>query len=145
MRAQEFANPRVGVKLIDDRTGEHVRLNLPVTRRTADKAFWTWTAVSQAFTIADNENSVYALKLPGTHESNFIYGRDPGRARYYAIGEAIFALGSCISWRDKRERDAAVAFGARPDRTHRYWWLPQASNIAWHAIGIGITIGRTHR
>ena len=146
VRAQEFAAPRVNVKLIDDRTGERVKFNLPVTKRTVDRTFLTLAGVSQAFTVADVENSMYALREPGVEEQNSLFfGHHPGRGRYYAVSEAVFALTSYVSYRAKRERDAAVAFGAKPDFTHRMWFIPLLSNSGWHAIGVGFTIARTGR
>jgi hypothetical protein len=147
IRAQDIEKPlpRVSVKLIRDSDGKRVTFNLPVPHRTVDRAFVTWAAVSQIATIADVENSIYAGRGSGVYEVNWLYGSHPSRDRYYAVSQAIWAFGTYVSRRSKRENDAARAFGARPDFTHRMWWLPQFGNAAAHLIGIGFTIARTGR
>ena len=137
--------PRVNVKLIDDTTGARIRLNLPVPHRTADRAYTTWAIVSQFATIADNENSLYSIKDNRARELNPLLGTHPSRGRYYAVGEVFYALTSYASYRSKREADAARAFGARPDFTHRYWWMSMAGNTAVHVVGIALTIRNTGR
>jgi hypothetical protein len=133
------------VKLIDDNTGKRVTFNLPVPHPTVDRAFVTWNVISQATTIADGELSVRRGRETGVYETNPIYGSPVTRGRYYAVSELIYGLTSWASYRSKRESDAARYFGARPDFTHRMWWLPQFGNAAAHLIGIGFTIARTGR
>ncbi len=137
--------PRVNVKLIDDTTGARIRLNLPVPHRTADRAYTAWAIVSQFATIADNENSLYAMKDAHVTEINPLLGSHPSRGRYYAVNEFFYVVTSYASYRAKREADAAIAFGARPDFTHRYWWMSMAGNTAVHVVGTVLTIRNTGR
>lgn len=135
--------PRVNVKLIDDRTGEHVTFNLPVPHRTVDRAYTTWATVSQVSGVIDNETSLYAIKDYRAVELNPLLGPHPSRGRYYAIDEFFFVVTSYASYRAKREADAAREFGATPDFTHRYWWMSMAANTTVHVVGTVLTLVNT--
>ncbi len=117
---------------------------LPVTHRTADRGYWATTAVSQALTIADVENSLYALRQPGTGEVNPLLGSNPTRLRYYAVLEPFTVLMGYLSWRYKREDDALKASGIQG---HKYvkWWMPNAAISGAHIFGLLVTIEATGR
>jgi hypothetical protein len=115
---------------------------LPVTRRTADNTFWLVTTGSLLLTAADIENSIPILRDPRYQEENPIYGRHPGRGRYYGIAMPLAALDGFVSWKWKRESDALVAAGY-PDHKYRKWWVPDALNGAGHVLGLVVTLAAT--
>lgn len=117
---------------------------LPVSQTTADKAWWAWFAASNALTVADAENSLYALRTPGATEANPFFGARPGRARIYAVMLPVTVLCDYMSWRYKREDDALRDAGI-PGHKYVKWWLPQALNAGGHAIGILVTLASTGR
>jgi hypothetical protein len=144
-QAQDFPFkplPTVRVQLTDRVTKWYEPL--PVRRKTADAAWWEWFAASNALTIADTENSVYALKKPGASEANFLFGAHPGRARYYAVMAPITAACDYLSWKYKREDDALKDAGIQGHKFSK-WWLVQAVNTGAHAVGILVTLGSTGR
>lgn len=118
--------------------------DIPVRRPTADKKFLASTILSGVLTVADVENSVYALRRNDVREANPLYGSHPGRGRYYAISMPIFAFTSYMSYRWKRQDDALrdASFGG-----HKWakWWLPETLNSASHLVGIWTTLGSTGR
>lgn len=134
--------PTVRVKLTDGTKTWYQPLVVP--HRTADRAFWLSTGLSLALTVADVENSHYALNKLGTIEANPVFGQHPGRARYYAICLPIFAVNTYLSYRYKREDDAMAAAGIRG---HKYakWWVPSLANTVVHAVGVTVTLASTGR
>jgi len=117
---------------------------LPVTHRTADWRFDALIATSFAVTAGDVENSLAALRKPGVHEVDPLYGSHPGRARYYAIAMPVTAMCAYYSWRYKREDDALRAAGLPPHKWVK-WWLPGALNTGAHVFGILFTLSATGR
>jgi hypothetical protein len=116
---------------------------LPVRRRTADRKWWTAEIASGAFTVGDVENSIHALgNCSQSHEVNFLYGRCPSRARYYAISGPLFALATYESWKFKREDDA-LRDASIPGPRFLKWWLPSVLNAAPHILGIAMTLAST--
>lgn len=136
------AQSTVKVKLTDGTRQWYEQL--PVPHKTADKAFWVSTLLSVGLTVADAENTKYALGRPGATESNPLFGKNPSRARMYGIMLPIAGLTSYYSFRYKREDDALKAAGYGG---HKYvkWWLPNLFNTAEHALGVGVTLGFTGR
>jgi len=114
---------------------------LPVPHRTADKAFWLVTAVSQAATLADDFNTEYALKRPGTSEANPILRSTPA---LFGVTEGLFLVNEAFTYRAKREDDALKAAGI-PGHKYAKWWVIPIFNIAPHAVGVGATIAFTGR
>lgn len=121
---------------------EHWKELLPVPHETKDRSFWASTVLSVAFTVADVENSVYALRDPSVYEVNPLYGSHPGRGRYYAISLPIAAVSAYLSYRYKREDDALKHAGIQG---HKYskWWIPNAMNMGSHIFGIIYTLTST--
>lgn len=117
---------------------------LPVPHKTADKAFWLSTALNVGLTVADAENSLYALRRPGAQESNPLLGSNPSRGRMYAIMLPAAALTTYFSFRYKREDDALKAAGY-PGHKYMKWWVPNLLNTAGHALGVGVTLASTGR
>lgn len=139
--AQEIERPNpqtVKVNLVSDITHERVTYNLPIPHRTADKAWWIATSISQAATIADVETTQrICLSSPSCSLANPLDGgRRPSRAVQYAITESIWGLATWYSYRVKRHDDAAVAFGAKVDRLSHWYYLPIAV-IASRGVGTG--------
>jgi hypothetical protein len=133
-----YAAPCVNVELQQN----HAKWQecLPVPQRTADRSWWALTAVSQAATIADIEVSVHELRQAGAAEANPLFGPHPGRARYYAVTEPLYALETYWSWRWKREDDGLRAAGYEGHR-YLHWWIAPAVNIASHGVGVSVTLG----
>lgn len=117
---------------------------LPVPHRTADRAFLLSSAVSLIVTVADVENSIYALRRPGAREANGIFGSHPNRGIYYGITMPLAAIDIGMGWHYKREDDALRAAGL-PGHKWMKWWIPSLLNTATHAVGIGVTVGSTGR
>ena len=117
---------------------------LPVRRPTTDRAYLLTTIASGALTVIDIENSVYAIgNCQNAHEANPLYGQCPGRGRYYAIGGAIFAGTSYISWRWKRTDSALKDAGYPPHGGWQNWRVPEIVNGVSHLVGILVTLGST--
>lgn len=117
---------------------------LPVPHRTADRAYWLSTAGAVLATVADIENSMYALKQPGVQEASPLYGSHPGRARYYAIAMPVTGFMAYMSWRWKREDDAVRAEGWGQHKW-MHWHFPNDLMTAAHAAGVAITLSATGR
>ena len=116
---------------------------LQVRRPTADKKWYAATAASGILTAGDVENSLIALgNCHNAREANPLYGKCPGRARYYAISGPIFVLNAYMSYKWKREDDALKDAGI-PGHKYQKWWLPDAINGGTHLLGILITLGAT--
>jgi hypothetical protein len=142
--AQEIERPKpqtVKVNLVSDITHEHVSYNLPVPHRTADKAWWIATGLSQAATIADVEATQrICLSSPSCSLANPLDGgRRPSRVVQYGITEGIWGLATWYSYRVKRHDDAAVAFGAKVDKLSHWYYLPIVVTAS-RSVGI-ITAG----
>jgi len=117
---------------------------LPVRRPTTDKSFLISTLISGAATVGDCENTQYALKRPGTHEANGIFGSHPTRLVCYGITTPIAVGMGIFSWRYHRE-DNALADASIPCHRFIKWWLPNTINTAFHTFGTLYTLGSTHR
>ena len=117
---------------------------LPVPHRTAEKAFWLSTLISAGVTVADVENSMYALRRLGTSEANGLFGSHPRRGVYYGIAAPACALNVLFSYHYKREDDALRAAGL-PGHKCAKWWLPSALNTGAHVVGVAVTLGSTGR
>lgn len=132
--------PTVQVKLTDGQRTWYQAL--PVTNRTADKAFIASTLLSLAATVADVENSHAALERSGTREANPLFGSNPSRVRYYAITLPVFAVNAFVSYRYKRQDDA---LGVARYGGHKIvkWWLPNTLNTFFHVVGISATVAST--
>lgn len=147
LHAQELPDkpqPTVRVKMVDESTNKNVWLALEVPQPTIDRAWLLWNGAAQASAVIDVENSVYSLKRPGVTEVNPILGTNPGRAKYYALNEAVFGAMAYLSYRVKRENDASVAFGA-PPRWHSKWWIIPAGEIAVHVFSTIYSVAKTGR
>jgi hypothetical protein len=131
--------PTVRVKLTDGNRTWYEPLTVP--HKTTDGRFLAFLAVSSVLTVADVENSVAALKKPGTSEANGIFGAHPGRGTYYAITLPMLAGTAYLSYRWKREDDA-LAYAGLPRHKFVKWWLPLAVNTGAHVAGvIATTVG----
>ena len=137
-----FAQSTVKVQLTDGTRKWYQEL--PVAHKTADRVFWLDTALSVGMTVADVENSMYALNKPGTSEANWLFGSRPTRARYYGITMPVTVLSAYLSWRYKREDDALTVAGL-PGHKYSKWWLPNLLNTAGHTLGVGVTLASTGR
>ena len=134
--------PTVTVKLTDGTRAWYQPLVVP--HRTADRAYWLSTLVSLGMTVADVENSHYALTRAGTMEANPLFGSHPSRPVYYGITLPIFAINAAFSYHYKRQDDALAAAGL-PGHRFAKWWLPNLMNTGVHAVGVGVTVGSTGR
>jgi hypothetical protein len=140
--ASTITGPYINVKLTNHDQTWYEPLIVP--HRTTDRAYWTSTLLSLALTVADVENSRYALAKPGTMEANSIFGHHPGRATYYGITLPIFMVNAIVSYRYKREDDA-LAYAGIPGHRYSKWWLPNAINTFGHAAGTLVTLASTGR
>lgn len=129
---------------LDNRVGRRDKwwVSLPVPHRTADRSFWLSTSTSLLMTVADNENSLVALRRPGVHEIDPLYGSHPSRARYYAIDIPIAIGAAAFSYHYKRQDDALRAAGM-PGHRFVKWWLPNLLNTGSHAAGVIWTVVKT--
>ena len=132
----------VRVQLTDGHTKWYEEL--PVTHRTADHTYLLTTFLSAAVTVADVENSIYALHKQGAVEANGIFGSHPSRGTYYAITIPVFAANAVFSYRYKRQDDALRAAGY-PGHKYIKWPVPSLLNTIGHAIGLGVTVASTGR
>lgn len=121
--------------------GQSFKVYVRVPHRTADRAFWLMTAVSQAATLADDFNTVYALQRPGTREANPLLQSRPA---LFGVTEGLFVVNELFMWRAKREDDAMKAADI-PGHKYMKWWVVPMFNIAPHALGVGVTIAFTGR
>ena len=116
---------------------------LPVPHKTADRAFWLWTIADVASTVADGENTFYALRKAGVRESNPLLGSHPTRARYYPLELGLCAFQTYLAYRWKRADDAERAAGFKQARLP--WWAPQLAITASHGAGVAFTLAFTGR
>jgi hypothetical protein len=113
---------------------------LPVTKRTADFAFWESTAESFAATVADGENTMHVLNNhKGNRETNFLYGNHPDRLRYYGIALPLAGACAYYSWKWKRE-DQALKDSGYPGHRFAKWRVPNAYNTGSHVFGLVFTL-----
>lgn len=135
--------PTVKVQLFDAQNKKHT-FELPVPHRTADKAFWLWTIGSGLATVADVENTQFCMRDTHCQETNPIFGGPhPSRLRMYSIAGALAGFATYISYRQKREEDAAIAFGATPSKPR--WWFGPAMVGGSHIFGTIFTLAATGR
>jgi hypothetical protein len=129
----------IDVKLTDGtRTWKQA---LIVPHRTADRSFIFMSAISQAATLADDFNTVYALKRQGTSEANPALR---GKAALFGVTEGLFVVSELFAYRAKREDDA-LAFAGIPGHKYAKWWVIPMLNIAPHVVGVGLTLWFTGR
>lgn len=136
------SGPTVRVKLTDGKTTWYERLAVP--EHAIDRQFWMLTGLSLALTIADVENSRFALSRAGTTEANPLFGSHPSRGRYYAVTLPILAANAYMSYRWRKE-DAALAYSGLPGHRYAKWYLPSLLNSAAHAVGLAVTLASTGR
>ena len=117
---------------------------LPVQRPTTDTHYIISTTVSLVSMVGDCENTEYALKRPGAHEANSLFGPHPGRAMCYGLSAPVAIGMGYFSWRYHRE-DYALADASLPPHKLIKWWIPNALNTAFHTFGILYTVASTHR
>jgi hypothetical protein len=145
VRAQELPFkpiPTVRVQLTDHVTKWYEPLR--VEQRTADRRWFASVALSGALTVADAENSLYALRLPNVREANPLFGAHPSRLRYYSIMAPLAVACGYMSYKYKREDDALKAAGI-PGHKFVKWHLVNDLNIAAHVVGVAVTLASTGR
>ena len=140
--ASTITGPTVNVKLTNGTQTWYEPL--PVPHRTTDRAYWLHFALTQAATIADIENTRYALGKAGTQEANPIYGKAPSRLTLYSISEAV-AIGNAIFDRHYKRQDDALAAANIPGHKWSKWWVPTMLNTAAHSVGLLTTLASTGR
>lgn len=114
-----------------------VPLAMPA-HRTADKAWWTATAVSWGLTVADTEYTLHSLRNPNVREVNPILGPHPSRAKLYAFDVPITAFETYMSYRWKKQDDYDIAHNRKPAALR--WYLFPVVNSAVHGVAIGLSI-----
>jgi hypothetical protein len=117
---------------------------LPVRKRTADRAWFVSTALSGILTVADVQNSVYALRGGSVREVNPLLGSHPSVARYYALCGPVALLTGYVAWRWKRE-DQALADAGLIGHKYAKWHVANDLNSAAHVVGLAVTLLSTHR
>lgn len=112
---------------------------------TIDKAFILVNGLSLLSTVADVENTHYALVHdPHVQEANpFYFSKHPSRARMYEVNSIFFVPETLLAYKWKREDDADRAAG-RQLAKYRWYAIPLI-NVATHGIGLTITLASTGR
>lgn len=129
----------IDVKLTDS---IHIwKQSLTVPHRTIDRSFILISVISQAATLADDLNSIHALKRQGTSEANPLL---KGETALIGVTEGIYFVNELFTYRAKREDDA-LAYAGIPSHRYAKWWVIPICNIAPHVIGVGLTFKFTGR
>ena len=115
--------------------------SLVVPHKTVDKSFVAWSAISQAATLADDFNTIYALQRPGTREANPLLR---SRAALFGVTEGLFVVDEIMAWRYKREDDA-LKYAGIPGHKYSKWWVVPMLNVGAHGLGVGLTLKFTGR
>ena len=127
------------------RPGQSWSQPLIVKHRAADGSYLAVAITSGLLTVADVENSIYALQnTRGSSELNPLYGSHPSRGIYYGVGLPVTAAAAWLGWKWKRE-DEALRDAGLPGHGWAKWWLPETLVTASHAVGIFVTLAETHK
>jgi hypothetical protein len=98
---------------------------VPERPSKVDKGFLAMAAIATATTILDVEVTAHCVhSVAGCHESNFLYGSDPTRARLYAVNAPVLGTELLLSRWLKRKY---------PDR--KLWMVPALSLSVGHIVG----------
>jgi hypothetical protein len=88
---------------------------------------WIATAIHAGAAVADVETTQHCLAARTCYEGNPLM--PSSRAGMYAVDFGLVAGSAIIAHRMHKEGKAG-------------WWVVPVSGIAWHGIGIGVTLHR---